>query len=134
MEKLEARLRWNEAIVLLEEYYKRKYNVSEMSISYSDEEKTGYSDDHDGFPPEEYTYTSRQFTISFTKKAGNLTIPCSIKRSCSQIEKDLTKIVSELLKSTDCELDQLIIWGSYCNFAIEYTFHIKTKEKEKILK
>ena len=49
-------------------------------------------------------------------------------------EKDLKEEISKLLESSDCKLDNLIIWGCYLNFEIEYSFHMNTKGKQKKLK
>ncbi len=134
MEKLESKLRWDDVIKILEKRYKKEFNVQNLQLTYSDEEVTKYCDDHDGFPPEKVTYTSRKFTISFTKKAGLISIPCVIKKSCSEISDDLKEELSKLLESSDLELDDLFIWGCYFNFDIEYSFHMKANDKQKILK
>ena len=134
MEKIKANLSWSDAKKILEERYKKEYDAPDLTFSYSDEKVTDYCDDHDGFPPEEVTYTARRFTVYFVKRAGLIAIPCVIKKSGKEVEKDLEEEVSKILDSENCKLDRLIIWGCAFGFDIEYQFHIKSKDKQKTLK
>ena len=134
MEELKSNLSWSDAKKILEERYKKEYDVQNLTFNYFDEKVTDYCDDHDGFPPEKVTYTARRFSISFVKNAGLITIPCVIKKSSTEVKNDLEEEVSKILDSENCKLDRLIIWGCAFGFEIEYKFHIKSKNKQKILK